>query len=64
MAPVSCQRFQSEKGRLWLSVIAYNPGHLWRWLAPPPSIEHRWPTRLQRELVRTGSPPPKHARYY
>jgi Transposase DDE domain group 1 len=30
MTWLSCHRFQSNEVRLWLSVIAYNPGNLWR----------------------------------
>jgi len=30
MTRLSCHRFRSNEVRLWLSVIAYNPGNLWR----------------------------------
>jgi hypothetical protein len=30
MTRLSCRRFRSNKVRLWLSVIAYNLGNLWR----------------------------------
>jgi hypothetical protein len=50
--------------RLWLSVIAYNLGNLWRRLALPPPIG-RWSlTSLQQRLVKTGGRLIKHARYY
>ena len=50
--------------RLWLSLIAYNLGNLWRRLALPKKIEN-WPlTSLQQRLVKTGGRLVKHARYY
>jgi len=36
---LSCHRFRSNEVRLWLSVIAYNLGNLWRPLVPPRKIE-------------------------
>jgi hypothetical protein len=30
MTRLSCHRFQANQVRLWLSVIAYNLGNLWR----------------------------------
>jgi hypothetical protein len=30
MTRLSCHRFRSNEVRLWLSVIAYNLGNLWR----------------------------------
>ena len=35
MMRLSCHRFGSNEVRLWLSVIAYNLGNLWRRLALP-----------------------------
>lgn len=35
MARLSCHRFRSNEVRLWLSVIAYNLGNLWRRLVLP-----------------------------
>ena len=35
MTRLSCHRFRSNEVRLWLSVIAYNLGNLWRRLALP-----------------------------
>ena len=29
---LSCHRFRSNEVRLWLSIIAYNLGNLWRWM--------------------------------
>ena len=50
--------------RLWLSVIAYNRGNLWRRLALPKGIEKWYLTSLQQRLVKTGGRLVKHARYY
>ena len=32
MTRLSCHRFRSNEVRLWLTIIAYNLGNLWRWL--------------------------------
>ena len=61
---LSCHRFQSNEVRLWLSVIAYNLGNLWRRLALPQRIEKWSLTSLQQRLVKTGGRLVKHARYY
>ena len=50
--------------RLWLSVIAYNLGNLWRRLALPKRIDKWSLTSLQQRLVKTGGRLVKHARYY
>jgi hypothetical protein len=50
--------------RLWLSVIAYNLGNLWRRLGLPNRIENWSLTSLQQRLVKTGGRLVKHARYY
>ena len=61
---LSCHRFRGNEVRLWLSVIAYNLGNLWRRLALPQRIK-RWSlTSLQQRLVKTGGRLVKHARYY
>ena len=61
---LSCHRFRANEVRLWLSVIAYNLGNLWRRLALPAPIG-RWSlTSLQRRLVKTGGRLIQHARYY
>jgi hypothetical protein len=49
--------------RLWLSVIAYNLGNLWR-RALPSRIDHWSIPNLQQWLVKTGGRLVKHARYY
>jgi hypothetical protein len=50
--------------RLWLSVIAYNLGNLWRRLALPTWVATWSLTSLQQRLVKTGGRLIKHARYY
>ena len=64
MTRLSCHRFRSNEVRLWLSVIAYNLGNLWRRLALPKGIEKWSLTSLQQRLVKTGGRLVKHARYY
>jgi hypothetical protein len=64
MTRLSCHRFRSNEVRLWLSVIAYNLGNLWRRLALPRQIDNWSLTSLQQRLVKTGGRMVKHARYY
>ena len=64
MTRLSCHRFRANEARLWLSVIAYNLGNLWRRLALPAPIGKWSLTRLQQRLVKTGGRLIKHARYY
>jgi len=64
MTRLSCHRFRSNEVRLWLSVIAYNLGNLWRRLVLPRKIEKWSLTSLQQRLVKTGGRLVKHARYY
>jgi len=64
MTRLSCHRFRSNEVRLWLSVIAYNLGNLWRRLALPNRIGNWSLTSLQQRLVKTGGRLVKHARYY
>lgn len=64
MMRLSCHRFQANQVRLWLSVIAYNLGSLWRRLALPKGIGNWSLTRLQQRLVKTGGRLIKHARYF
>jgi hypothetical protein len=61
---LSCHRFQANQVRLWLSLIAYNLGNLWRRLALPREIGNWSLTSLQQRLVKTGGRLIKHARYY
>ncbi len=64
MTRLSCQRFRANEVRLWLSVIAYNLGNLWRRLALPAPIGKWSLTSLQQRLVKTGGRLIQHARYY
>jgi hypothetical protein len=64
MAPMSCYRFRSNEVRLWLSVMAYNLGNLWRRLALPNRIDHWSLTSVQQRLMETGGRLVKYARYY
>jgi hypothetical protein len=64
MTRLSCRRFRSNEVRLWLSVIAYNLGNLWRRLVLPKRIDNWSLTSLQQRLVKTGGRLIKHARYY
>ena len=64
MTRLSCHRFRANEVRLWLSVIAYNLGNLWRRLALPKAIANWSLISLQQRLVKTGGRLIKHARYY
>ncbi len=64
MTRLSCHRFRANEVRLWLSVIAYNLGNLWRRLVLPTRIGNWSLTSLQQRLVKTGGRLIKHARYY
>ena len=64
MTRLSCHRFRSNEVRLWLSVMAYNLGNLWRRLVLPKRIDNWSLTSLQQRLVKTGGRLIKHARYY
>ncbi|MBM3747414.1 MAG: IS1380 family transposase, partial [Acidobacteria bacterium] len=57
-------RFRSNEVRLWLSLIAYNLGNLWRRLVLPRRVGNWSLTSLQQRLVKTGGRLIKHARYY
>jgi hypothetical protein len=61
MTRLSCHRFRSNEVRLWLSVIAYNLGNLWRRLVLPDRIGNWSLTSLQQRLVKTGGRLVKHA---
>ena len=64
MTRLSCHRFRSNGVRLWLTIIAYNLGNLWRRLVLPQRIGNWSLTSLQQRLVKTGGRLVKHARYY
>src|SRR2546427_13261253 len=62
MTRLSCHRFRANEVRLWLSVIAYNLGNLWRRLGLPKRINTWSLTSLQHRLMKTGGRLVKHAR--
>ncbi len=64
MTRLSCHRFRANEVRLWLTLIAYNLGNLWRRLVLPMRIDTWSLTSLQQRLVKTGGRLIKHARYY
>jgi hypothetical protein len=64
MTRLSCHRFRSREVRLWLSVIAYNLGNLWRRLELPLRVGNWSLTSLQQRLVKTGGRLVKHASYH
>ncbi|MGO9056291.1 MAG: transposase [Candidatus Binataceae bacterium] len=51
MTRLSCHRFRANEARLWLSLIAYNLGNLWRRLALPKVIANWSLTSLQQRVV-------------
>ena len=63
MTRLSCHRFRAHEVRLWLSVIAFNLGNLWRRLAFRADREVV-ANQLAKRLVKTGGRLIKHARYY
>jgi hypothetical protein len=64
MTCLSCHHFRSNEVRLWLSVIAYNLGNLWRRLVLPLGVGNWSLTSRQLRLVKTGGRLIKHARFY
>ncbi len=64
MTRLSCHRFRSNEVHLWLSVLAYDPGNLWRCLVLPKRIEKWSLTSVQQRLVKTGVRLIKHPRSY
>ncbi len=64
MTRLSCHRFRSNEVRLWLTIIAYNLGNLWRRPVLPQRIGNWSLKSLQQRLVKTGGRLVKHARYY
>jgi hypothetical protein len=61
MTWLSCHRHGSNEARLWLRVMAYNLGNLWRRFVVPRRIENRPLTSLQQRLVNTGGRLVQHA---
>ena len=64
MTRLSCHRFRSNEFRLWLGVIAYNLGNLWRRLALPKGIKSWSLSSLQQRLVNARGRMIKHACCY
>jgi len=64
MTRLSCHKFRSNEVQVWLSIIAYNLGDLWRRLVLPQRIGNWFLTNLQQRLVKTGGRLVKHARHY
>jgi hypothetical protein len=64
MTRLSCHRVRLNEVRLWLSLIAYNLGNLWRRLVLLRGIGSCTLTSLQQRLVKAGARLIKHARYY
>ena len=64
MTRLSYHRFRSNEVRLWLTILAYHLGNLWRRLVLPQRIENWSWTSLQQQLVKTGGRLVNHARYY
>jgi len=64
MTRLSCHRFRANEVRLWLSVITYNLGNLWRRLVLAGRVATWSLTSLQQRLVKTGRRLLKHACYY
>ncbi len=64
LARLSGHRFQANRVRLWLSVLAYNFGNLWRRLALPAWVGNWSPASLPQRLVKAGRRLIKYARYY
>jgi hypothetical protein len=64
LARLSCHLLRGNEVRLWLSILAYNLGNLWRRLTLPAGIEDWSLTSLHQRLVKTGRRLVKHARYY
>jgi hypothetical protein len=60
----SCHRFRGNGMRLWMRVIVYNLGKLWRRLALPKKVGNWSLTSLRQRLVKTGGRLAKQARYY
>ena len=54
MTRLSCHRFRSNEVRLWLSVIAYNLGNLWRRLVLPKRIGQLVAHQLTAEAGEDG----------
>jgi hypothetical protein len=63
-ARLSWHLLRGNEVRLWLSILAYNLGNLWRRLTVPAGIEDWSLTSLHQRLVKTRWRLVKHVRYY
>jgi hypothetical protein len=63
-ARLSWHLLRGNEVRLWLSILAYNLGNLWRRLTVPAGIEDWSLTSLHQRLVKTRRRLVKHVRYY
>jgi hypothetical protein len=63
-ARLSWHFLRGNEVRLWLSILAYNLGNLWRRLTVPAGIEDWSLTCLHQRLVKTRRRLVKLARYY
>jgi hypothetical protein len=60
---LSCKRFVSNQVRLWLFVLACNPGNFLRRFVLPKKIKH-WSLRsLLAKLIKIGAKVVRHSRY-
>ena len=55
MRQLSCRRFRANEVWVWLSVIAYNLGTLWRRLGLPKRIDTWSLASLQHRLMKTAA---------
>jgi hypothetical protein len=61
---LSSHRSRRNEVRLWLSVLAYNLGNLWRRLGLPQRIKNWSLTSLQQRLAKAGGRLVKPARHH
>ena len=63
MTRLSCHRFRANEVRLWLSLIAYNLGNLWRRLVVADADQQLVADQLAAAAGETGGGLIKRARY-
>ena len=59
---LSCHKFVTNKVRLSLFILAYNPGNFFRRLALPEAIKRRSLTSVQTSLIKIGGRLVRHVR--
>jgi Transposase DDE domain group 1 len=59
---LSCHKFVANQVRLWLFILAYNPGNFMRRLALPEAVKHWSLTSLQTRMIKIGGRLARHAR--